>query len=269
MIKINVEVNDLENVADPRRLSDEILRKIERHLQWIDTHENYSYELTLFVEQCVIEANRGVAKMSLKGVLNDQQIDKSFHSLEKGFKYKPHLPTRSLQLNAFTNLFTWIKRLIFPSGIELALAKRRLSGRAANAIEEGIREVCATLDRLLERPLSNGKEQWNYYYGLAWKCSVVALVATSAISIFRVLVVQSNAHLVWGVFASTLAAFGLTLGWGLTTLPDQFYLSEPKGRKLAKLVGAKTPTGIRSVALFMILLSATGMMLGIYWLIFE
>ena len=62
---------------------------------------------------------------------------------------------------------------------------------------------------------------------------------------------------------------GIICGVGLIRLPNQFYLSERSGRRLVELAGVKSPTGIRAVAVGIVLLCLIFLAAGIYWLLFE
>ena len=267
--EITVEYAAHDAVADQDRLCAWLHDMIQSHLLSITEVPITGWNLRARIDQCRMAPYIGSVRLALDGTVAGQSVGKFIVVNDEppaaGFTVERRMD-RMVDL-AFSNGFTFLGRLLFPSELVRALGRRRISGRLVRAWHDCCREIRIGIDDAVARPSSGGLRAWRK----TMLTAVISGLFFTALSVAEKLIVrphQGDDFAAWmGCVMIGIGVFGAVSASGLLLLPSRFYQSERAGLELARCFGVKSLAGIRTVAGGLLLVSLLAAILpGVYML---
>ncbi len=270
MHSVTVKYEAETAIADAAALEYAVQVDIERHLRSITGQTRTEVDLVLSIEGLEFGSNRGRVKLKVDGTINQKTVCKTVVSSDRwsADEYWESQADRYV-LRAFANFFSLIFRAFLPSTFSSAIGNVRTNGRLLRALDDALAEVRILIDTAMDRPQSSGVDQWKMTKRRALASWFIVSGVAALVFFTRRHQVADQFRAVFGCGLAGIGTAGIVYGLGLIRLPDRFYRSERAGRKLVKLVGVKSPRGIRVVAGGIILLCTCFFAAGVYWLCFE
>lgn len=269
---ITVEFTATDDVADAERLCDWLRDQIERHLLSIQELPIDGWNLTARITACRMAPNFGAVRVAVSGTIDGRPVEDLITVEDQpapaGYTIKEQ-QDKATDL-AFTNLFTFLGRIFFPTELVRALGRRRISGRLVRAWHDCCREIRILIDRTVGRPESGGRQMLRRTMTTAVRAGLffTALSVVEKLLFHRHQADDFQAWLACGMIG--IGVFGAIASSGLLMLPSRFFQAEQQGLALARMFGVKSLAGIRAVAFGLLSISLLfGVAPGIYFLAFS
>lgn len=264
---INVYYEAPNQIARPRLLEELLQQQVRRHLRTVERYVSGNPRLDIRVRKFEAQEEYGRVAMSVTGEVNSTPF---ILYVDRADKPRPPSPeSNDASRRIFAHFFTYLVRLFFPTGLARAIGGPWRNAYAIRACRECVADLRVAIDSAVGRPPSEGAVALTRSLRNGAALGLLALLAATATYLLRREWVADEFRAIIGCGFCGVGVGGAVASWGLLRLPRQFYLSEPKGRRLMKLFGVTHLASVRvtaaGLAVFCCLMTAA----GVYWIVFE
>ncbi|EMI55856.1 hypothetical protein [Rhodopirellula sallentina] len=251
MAVVSVRYNAKTALSDEKVLEDLVRNSIEQYVHSIRDVSNKDVQLHVQITRFSASASKGECGFSLHGTVNGVEILDDIQAVDVRRRHG----VDRIEEAWLGNLLFLLFRSFFPNRMTKVLGRSVVSVRVERALEECLAGVRAQIDRSLGRAVTSDESIWKAAKWQAFALAIATLVIAVLVAWLHQIPGRDEVQVGMACLVMPASVFAFWIGLALLRIPKRFYQSDPRGRKLVKLVGVKSPAAIRAVGGGMVVVS--------------